>query len=320
MKNNYQISLESSVIKGIKVRYENLIDITNQMCDLLQASFGNVQVSRVQNFERNHGQSINEVLVYPYTQVEGVVAGVNNFKVQSYGVETPNVPVRVCGTMVLARNFEKCLDLIKTVNLAKEEMARYVSFEIERNHGTEKRLDYIRTKYYRSSIPVVKTPTIYRQINVAPLNTSSISLSWCASQFVIESISEEELNKLIYNQNNLYGDDGSILMHKNERINKDYQTLGTNLKSGRLVRLKPVRVHPVQSIYYKDSNGITKRKVMKATSPLLIALDTFESAKIKNLPNFNLNETEIKVSKGNRKRSKFSPILPKLGIYIANGR
>ncbi|AZL83491.1 hypothetical protein EIJ81_01070 (plasmid) [Aliivibrio salmonicida] len=316
MKKNFRISLEMSIVDGIKDRYENLIKITDEMCELLMHSVEHAQVSRVQNFERNHNEFIDQVLVYPYSQSSAIAAGVNNFKVQNYGVESPNVPVRVCGTMVLTKNEEHCLELITRVNLAKQDMASFVSLEIQNNHGSEKRLDYLRTKYYRTALPVIKTATIYRQINVAPLSSSAISLSWCASQFVSESISESDVNNLIHNQDHLYCDDGTILMHKNDKIGCDYRALGSYLKSPHLVRLKPVRVHPVQSIYYKDHNGVTRRKVLKATSPLLILLDTYKSAKIKTLPNFNSKETEVHVSKGNRKKSKFHPILPKLGIYI----
>lgn len=220
-----------------------------------------------------------------------------------------NVPFRMVGIVVVSSAvksdlMEKCVDL----NDQKAKLKAYMISNVPSAHK--------RQQYYRTVRPGLLVQSLYRHLNVAPDNLSSVSYRWEDKATAPTVLQGEEVEKLITDSAKTKNTD-EIGMDAERLVALDTQKL-PKLSVGReFVRVESIKAHPIQTIryvgdgsdgtkpYFASANG-RRRKQSRATSPLIVFSD-------QEFKHGVLSDYVVKTTKP--VPSTYVPVIPQLRIY-----
>lgn len=220
-----------------------------------------------------------------------------------------NVPFRMVGVVVVSTAVK--YDLIKkceSLNGKKTELKDYMISSVPSAHK--------RQQYYRSVRPGLLVQTLYRYINVAPDNLSSVTYRWEDKATGPTVVKDDDIEKLILDSAKTKNPD-EIGIDTDRLVALDNQKL-PKLSAGReFVRVESIKAHPIQTIryvgdgsdgtkpYFASANG-RRRKQSRATSPLIVFSD-------QEFKHGVLSDYVVKTTKPIP--STYVPVIPQLRIY-----
>jgi hypothetical protein len=163
-----------------------------------------------------------------------------------------------------------------------------------------KRQNYLRNT---PEFKTLMTRSVHRQIPLIDENLYASKLSWSKKGIRSVVIEHNDLHDLLAVNYRLSGEDLEI------KLRKALARYSSDPKYN-LVHRFSVRVHPIQTNYFFDSDGSRDRRPNKAALPLLV----FGDVNVRTNP-FNDYDEKTELRKVNSNRFEYHDILPEYGIY-----
>lgn len=281
-------SINMDIVSGIKMHIDTIAEITEQLKTALISYSYQMEAVKVQRALRGD-DDIKELDVTPVNKADAIV---NNYSPQ-YIAEGDDitVPTRIVGIIYVgSQHREKIEHLVISVNNAKEALRNYVHTNIKEAHD--------RFRYLSAAEPFLISTSVYRKIHIAPDNVTSISTYWTSQEKVNTPISYDDVaayvkKKSVSRYDNKTGD---LLLSAEDAETMMLNKIPTLRPTEEFVVSASVKVHPVYSIMHlaaSDDNQVymgrengKKRKYIKATSPLIVFVETNQSIKFKPLQKY----------------------------------
>lgn len=280
--------LDKHIIDTISDHIDNIDATLTALQDSLMNCAYNMEAVKVDRSPR--GESDPGFL--GVTPVESCKDILDNLSIQCLKEgEDITVPQRIVGIIYVGvKHKDQVLELVQKVNNAKKAFKAYVVSSIP--------ILADRFLYTKAAKPFLISTSAYRTVLTAPLGTTSISCYWATQQRVNKPMNRDDVVEYLERLANEKVDieTGQLISHKdskNRLLNK-IPALG---KDEEFIMSMRVKVHPVysimhmveqdsdQAIYMNRDNG-KKRKYMKATSPLIVFVETDQPIKFTSLVDF----------------------------------
>lgn len=260
-----------------------------------------ISINELNEQDGNRGIAAYDLLYSVDTAiVHNKIEVINDFSEGSVA----NVPFRVVGVIVVDfRVKSRLIDDCTLLNKKKDDLKAFMREKVPSPHQ--------RKKYYKAARPGLLVQSLYRHINIAPDNLSSITYRWEDKSTAPTVLERTDIEKLIGESATKNQQDG---MSEDKLIQLDRNKLPRLDNDREFVRVEFVKAHPIQTIryvndlnkpYFRSENGRC-RKQIRATSPLIVfSGQQFNHGKLKD---YSCKTTRIVPA-------TYVPVIPQLRIY-----
>lgn len=286
-----------------------LNDIDDQIQSLISFLLNdNVAGVDVYSVERTFRGDVNPTAldVSPLKGDDALTKALDNYRIQYNEYGEPTVPKRVVGAIFVRPDAKSQLvDIVSGINKAKDNLL----IKLKEFAATS----YMRTRYLKAARSGINIASIYRHINLAPDGVYRISHSWNDKQQAPQPKTLDEVRKMIMLLDDVKDENGVITMSSQERIALENSKIPPLRQDEEFIYVCGVKAHIEQIARFtegKDTLPNRRRKVYKASSPLLVTKTPYDYQSVKfvpPLPYSRPEDMEVEIN--------YEPVLPHLNIY-----